>query len=41
MSFDILAIVTNLGGLVKLLADEIDLGAQQNERELHINEQEL
>ena len=39
-SFDVLAIATNLGGLVKLLVDESDLDAQKNERELHTNEQE-
>lgn len=39
--FDVFSAVTNLNGLVKLLADESKLYAQQNAREFHTNEPEI
>ena len=38
--FDVFSAVTNPDGLVKLLADESNLHAQQSSREFHTNEEE-
>ena len=39
--FDVFSAVTNPDGLVKLLADESNLHAQQSSREFHTNEKEM
>ena len=39
--FDVFSVVTNFDGLVKLLVNESNLYAWQNDWEFHTNEQEM